>query len=301
MVDATKFQTMERFLGINNVEDKTRLVPTVANHEYVYPLQQASNVEIDNSYAIRSRSGFDNVLSGTDIHSLWSDGDTCLYVDELTLTKLYPDYTTLALRSGLTHAARMSYAPNNDRVYYSNGHEIGYVKANASSLIVDPAIEFKIPLPSGQLIEYYRGSLYVAKENVLYISDPLCDYFDIRTGYKQFTSNITLLRAVDDGIYIGDTRIWWLKGDGIDAFERVEAYAHPAIMYTDTKVNGQHVGDGVRGNVAIWTCNNGICVGGNDGNVANVTEARYLFAESSKGAGFIKEKDGLRQYINSLY
>ena len=33
MADALQSQTMARFLGLNNVDDATRLIPIVVNHE----------------------------------------------------------------------------------------------------------------------------------------------------------------------------------------------------------------------------------------------------------------------------
>jgi hypothetical protein len=301
MPDATKYQTMDRFIGIDNVNDPTRLYPVVADRTYVYPLQSALNMEIDNTYGISSRAGYDDVLTGTDIHSLWSDNTTCLYVDGGTLYQMKTGYNTVALRTGLTLGARMTYAPVNDRIYYTNRHQIGYVKAEASILLTDPALEFKMPLPPGQFIEYYRGCLYVAADTILYISDPLCDYFDIRTGYKLFTSPITLLRAVDEGLYVGDDKIYWVQGKGADEFDRDLAYSYRAIPYTDVRVNGQNVGDGIKGNVAIWTCENGICIGDNAGAVVNITEARYTFTACGRGAGFVRENNNVRHYINTLY
>ena len=300
MVDIVKLQTLDKFMGINNVDPDTRLVPVVVNREYVYPLLQAANVIIDNSYGIASRPGFDDVLTGTDVHSLWSDGTTALFVDAASLKKLNTDYTTVTLRS-VTAGARMSYAPWNTRVYYTNGYEIGYVLGSTSNLLVDPALEFKMPLPAGKFIEYYRGCLYVANDNVLYRSDPLCDYFDVRKGYHQFSGNITMLRAVDTGLYVADEKVWWLKGDTGDEFDRTEAYSSKPIPYTDIRTNGQNVGDGAKGNVALWTGKSGICIGDNSGQVVNLTEARYTFAECSEGAVFVRESGNVRHYVNSLF
>ena len=289
-------------MGINNVNDPVRLVPVVVNHAYVYPLQQASNVDIDNTFRIASRSGYGTSgVTGTDIHSLWSDNITCLFVDGTNLKELGTGYTTVTLKGLLTLGYRMSYAPFNDRIYYTNGHQIGYVKANIDYGLVDPSKEFKLSLPAGQLIEYYGGCLYVAKDNVLYISDPLCDYFDVRTGYKQFSSAITLLRAVDEGLYIGDDKTWWVGGDSPDVLERKEAYGHRPIIYTDVCVNGQDIGDGIKGKVAMWTADNGICLGDNSGTVVNLTEGRYTFTARGQGAGFIRINNNIKHYVNSLF
>lgn len=301
MVDVAKFQTLERFSGVVNVDDATRLDPLVVNREYVYPLQQANNVHIDNTYGIHSRPAHALVLAGTDIHSLFSDNETCLFVDGGTLKNLGEGYTTISLRSGLTLDARMSYAPWNDRIYYTNYYQIGYVKSQVSYSLIDPSLTFKRPLPAGQLIAYYRARLYVARDSTLYISDPLCDYYDIRNGYKRFSNRITMIRPVDDGIYVGDQKVYWLKGAAPEDFDRNEVYPHAPIPYTDVNVNGQYVGEGVKGNVAMWTGLNGICLGDNTGQVVNLTDGRYTFAGGGEGAAFIRDDNNVRHYINSLY
>jgi hypothetical protein len=301
MADIAKFQTMDKFLGVNTVEDPVRLSPAVVNREYVYPLQSAINVEIDNSYMLKSRSGMTSVLSGSDIHSLWADGANCFFVDGATLKRLNSDYTTVTLAAPLAPSQRVSYAPFNDRVYYTNGFQVGYVQGNSAAGIPDPLLQFKRPLPAGQLIEYYRGCLYVASGSILYISDPFCDYYDTRRGYYQFSSVITLLRAVDAGLYVGDTSVWWVHGESIEDFSRVESYTHSAIIHTDVRVPGQHVLEGIDGNVALWTSASGVCLGDNAGTIINLTEARYSLVQTDRGSAFIRDINNTRHYINSMY
>ena len=300
MADIIKYQTMEKFLGINNVDNSTRLVPLIINHEYVYSLQQANNMDIDNTYGLSSRSGYSGILSGLDIHSL-SDDAPGFFVDDDTLKKLNIDYSVISLRSGLTSGARMSYTPFNNRIYYTNGYEIGYIQSIVDYPLVDPALEFKLPLPAGQFIEYFMSCLYVAVGKKLYISDPLCDYYDVRTGYRIFNEQITMLRAVDDGLYVSDDRIWFVKGKGNEDFERIEVYSHRAISYTDVRINSQDMNNEMKGNMVIWTGENGICIGNNDGVVVNLTESRYTFTPTNQGAGFIRSENNVRHYINSLY
>ena len=301
-MDATIHQSVDRFSGITNVDEPTRLFPVVVDRmHYVYPLQQANNVEIDNTYGISSRSGYTSVKTGTDIHSLWSDDKVCLYADGATLYELGTGYGLVAIRADLFTGARISYAPFNDRIYYTNEHQIGYVKGSADHYIPDPALEFKLPLPAGQFIEVFMGCLYVARDNVLYIGDPLCDYYDTRYGFRIFNKRMTMLRAVDDGLYVSDDRIWFVKGKGSDEFERDEVYPVRAIPHTDVKVAGKYIDDGMAGNVALWTGENGVCLGNNSGVVINLTEARYTFTPRGKGAGFVRENANVRHYVNSIY
>ena len=300
-MDAIKSQTIRKFSGINNVDPTTRLDPVIINHEYVYPVTQANNLDVDNTFQITSRSGYTSVKTGTDIHSMWSDGANCLYADGATLYKLGTGYGVLSLRSDLTLGTRISYAPFNDRIYYTNEYQIGYIKDDADNSLAYPNREFKTALPAGQLIETFMGCLYVAKDNILYISDPLCDYYDIRHGYRIFNSRITLLRAVDTGIYISDDQVWFIKGKGNDEFERDNPYPSRAIPHTDIRVPGKYIDDSMPGNVAIWTGENGICLGDNSGNVINLTDTRYTFTARGRGTAFIRENNNIRHYINSLY
>jgi hypothetical protein len=300
-MDATKVQTIRKFIGINNVDDAVRLEPKVVDREYLVPLLQANNVDIDNSYSLSSRSPYTTVKAGTDIHSLWSDGNVCFYADSGSLLKLDSLYNTKTLRTGMQLGARISYAPWNERYYYTNRCQIGYVMYDTAYNLSDPDIRYKLPLPAGQLIEYYKGCLYVAKDDCLYISDPLCDYYDIRDGYKRMKGDISLLRAVDTGIYIGDDVVRFMNGKGGDDFEIEEVYPHRPVMFTDIRQSGRDIGGGVVGNVALFTCDNGICVGTNTGLVENLTEEQYLFTSTGEGAAFIKNTNDVHHYINSLY
>jgi hypothetical protein len=195
----------------------------------------------------------------------------------------------------------MSYASWNDKIYFTNRFEIRYIQHNESHELVDPGIEFKLPLPPGQLIEQFKSRLYVARGKVLYISDPLCDYYDVRDGYKIFANNITLLRAIDEGMYAGDDKIWWLKGETPEELDRREAYSHRPIMHTDVRLDGQHIGEGLKGKIAMWTGENGICLGDNSGFVENLTEARYVFTGTERGASLIRDINNVRHYITTLF
>lgn len=301
-MDAITHQKIDRFVGLNNVESPYRLfVKYIDNFTPGHYLAQANNVRIDNSYQLESRGGYTRVKSGSNIHSMWSDGVNCFYIDGASLYQLGTAYTAVALRSGLTLNAKMSYAPFNYKTYYTNNHQIGYIEHDTDHSLVDPVREFKLPLPAGKFIECFMACLYVAVGKILYISDPLSDYYDTRNGYKIFSQDITMVRAVDDGLYVSDDRIWFCHGKSNEDFERIEAYPSRAIPYTDLRVNTQYINDNLKGNIAMWTSENGICMGDNSGNVVNLTEQRYTFTAHGIGAAFIRESGNVRHYVNSLY
>ena len=297
-------QAIERFFGINNVDPPHRLFPINLGHHYIYPLQQANNVDIDNSYGLASRGGYGTaMIAGTNIHSLWSNTEktVSMFVDTATLYMIQPDFTKLAVATGLNLNARMSYTSANDRVYYTNKYQIGYIHNGVNNLLIDPQINFKAPLPAGQFIEFFRGCLYVAKDNIIYVSDPLCDYYDIRHGYMIFADYITMLRGVnEDGIYVGGPQIYFLKGRANEDYERLNVYSVGVIPYTDVTVNGKYIDESFE-DIVMFTSINGVCMGDGKGVITNLTEARYNLTPPHQGSGFIREKNNVRHYINTLY
>jgi len=301
-MDASDQKSVERFSGINNVDEAYRLFPQIIDRRWnVFPLREANNVLIDNTYALKSRLGFGSaVLTGTDVHSLWSDGKRCFFVDGGTLYEMDLVYNKKVIMT-VTPRFRVSYTPVNDRYYLTNEREIGYIKGASFYSCMTPGREFKLPLPAGSHIEYFMGCLFVSVRNVLYISDPLCDYYDTRTGYRIFADDITMIRAVDNGLYISDKKVWFVQGKGNDEFKRVEVESEPAIPFTDLRTSADSMGYGVSGDVAVWTSETGIVVGDSGGTVKNLTMDRYKMNKHGRGSAFVRNENNVEHYINTLY
>lgn len=299
-MDVSKQPSVARFLGVNNVDEMHRLFPVERDVGLVYPAREANNLDIDNTYAISSRSPYTQVLAGTDIHSLWSDGKRCFFVDGAVLYELDVNYNKTVITTASPNA-RMVYVPVNDRYYFTNGMEIGYIKGSTAYACMDPSREFKAPLPAGSHIEYFMGCLYVSARNILYISDPLCDYYDTRIGYRIFTDEITMIRAVDNGLYVSDKEVWFVQGKGNDEFRKSGADSEPAIPYTDVKISAKNMGLNAAGDVAIWTSASGICIGDDGGAVRNITKDQYHMPEHGRGAAFVRNNENVIHYVNTLF
>lgn len=298
-MNASDQRSVSKFSGVNNVDEMYRLLPAIVGHAYVYPLREANNVLIDNTFAVKSRPGFTLVLSGADINSLWSDGKRCFFVDGANLYEF--DGTNGIFITGITVGGWLSYAPVNDRYYWTNERQIGYIRGAANNALMIPGREFKQPLPAGSHVEYFMGCLFVSVRNVLYISDPLREYYDTRNGYRQFADDITMIRAVDNGLYVSDKKVWFIAGKGNDEFKRVEVESEPAIPFTDLRTSAESMGYGVSGDVAVWTSETGICVGDSSGTVKNLTEDRYHMNSYGGGAAFVRNKNNVKHYINTLF
>ena len=92
------------------------------------------NVDIDETGKVSRRFGMRRVISGTDVHSLWVDGDgdgddpsQGFYVDGSNLYFLTKGLVASVAMTGLTPGRRMSYVETARRIYFSNGVDAGVV------------------------------------------------------------------------------------------------------------------------------------------------------------------------------
>jgi len=131
--------------------------------------------------------------SGSGIHSLWSNGNICLFVQGPDLKRLNPDCTATTVLPGVG-PARMVYVEVAGTVCLTNGTVIGYVREGAFTTFPDPGQKYKTPMIPGHLIEYFNGRLYVTRDNEIWFSDPMAlGRTDERRNFKQLPSRVTLL------------------------------------------------------------------------------------------------------------
>ena len=97
----------------------------------------------------------------------------------------------------------------------------------------------------GHLIEYFNGRLYVARDNQIWFSDPMALMrTDKRRNFKQLPSRVTLLSAVEDGIYVSDLeRTYFMGGGDPGEVALIDKADYPAIPYTAQKIDAARIGD----------------------------------------------------------
>lgn len=112
----------ERFKGLNNLLSVTE--------KGIRWLERGDNIDITNSGGWKIRKGF-RQRKAIDGHSLWSDGDICLYREGTNLVRLFPDSSTLNLRTNLSsNELPMSYLSLLGKIYYSDGRNKGVIVHN---------------------------------------------------------------------------------------------------------------------------------------------------------------------------
>jgi len=92
-------------------------------------LEAAINVDLDDTKHLSRRGGFTSKASGSS-HSIWSNGEICLFVAGGVLKRMHRDYSVETLRSGLTDIP-MAYESVAGTVYYTNGLESGIIQNGA--------------------------------------------------------------------------------------------------------------------------------------------------------------------------
>lgn len=102
-----------KWLGINN-----RAVSFRGNKEG--ELDAAENCFIDDTGALHRREGYRQVSSGA-AHSLYADGDICLFRRGSELRRFYPDQTERVLLSDCPVGSRMAYRRVGSQTYMTDG------------------------------------------------------------------------------------------------------------------------------------------------------------------------------------
>jgi hypothetical protein len=107
------------FRGIDTVAapERVRALPT-REHPLV-DLVEAVNIDLDDTGRAARRAGQTLVASGA-THSLWSNGQVCLFVRSGLMYRMSETFALTAIAGGLADAT-VSYAEANDRIYHANG------------------------------------------------------------------------------------------------------------------------------------------------------------------------------------
>lgn len=302
-MDETPLFRFTRIKGINNIDSNAYRfsVSADSNHQPILFMKVVENLDIDNSFMLTKRPGYASKLSGTGIHSLWSNGLKCFFVDGDSLYELLPDYTITLLRSNVN--GRLAYASFNNRIYLTNNLDlIAYYLAGAIHTLSQPVIEFKLPLPPGSHIAVHYNSILVAKDDTLFISDSLCDFYDIRYGYRRFESGIDMILPVKSGIYISDQNgVWFISGTTHEEFKRYKVSDTKAIPGTGIITDSANFFEpGGGGMVAVWTSSNGIFIGDENGNVKNLTNSSYSVGDFGLGSAVLRDVSGVSHYLVSM-
>ena len=299
--------------GVNNKLDPTRI--SIDFKTGICALAEGVNINIDDTGRIDRCRGFTATSITDAMHSLFDCGSYALGVSGDALQVINPNYSVSSIRN-VTENARMRYVKFNDVIFYLNGYEKGYVQNKVSyawtrSTYTGPTTDrtYSDP-PIGYILEIYKGRMLIAvrKSNAYFIKFSEAGYlgrFDMALNGMPFQSHIRMVRSVQNGFYVStDDAIYWISGPisiwegGLQFPPIMQVADYPSVEGTDLIVPGSRIGDGIPGEIAIWTAGQGkgICIGTMDGRFQNLTEGELTYPDAHYGTALYK--DG--KYIVSL-
>lgn len=299
-------------LGINNKIDPLR-------HQYnsdtgVGFLAEAVNCDIDDSGMISRRSG-QVELSAVTSHSVFCDKGDCFVMQDRTvendaaLYKVGTDLSLTGVRSGMTKAARTSFCQVGAKTYYSNGYQNGVIEDGISSPwpvvtthVGAVTVRAFYDAPIGNHLAFFQQAMWIAEDNVIWVSEPNAfGKFDFSRKYFQFGSNVILIKPVSGGVWVSDESkigfiassnkfedMRWDKKSSFPAHEWSENIELVDLSKTELQIPGLS---------AVWSNDQGICVGTADGELIITTKEKLVYPTGASGATVVNGYN----IINTVY
>lgn len=301
------------FDGIRNTVSPERLG--------VKDLEAAVNIDLDDVGQARRRRGYRKITTGS-WHSLRDLGDIRLVVLDGVLGFLTDGLQHIAL--GTVGDDPLSYTRVGGVIYFSSRTVAGKI-VNGSiepwgeqgagewlSPVIRPtetlgaiAGRYLTAPPNATEIEAYKGRIYLAADNVLWATELyLYDKVDASKNYIMLEHDITMVRAVGDGLYVGTTaQLLFLRGNLSEGLKLDTVMESPvvrgsSVMVPIPKVHPRAATQPVpEGTAPVFMTGEGICVGLDNGEVYNLTQDHVVFPQAVRAAALYREDQGANTYV----
>lgn len=194
---------------------------------------------------------------------------------------------------------------NGNTLYFS---QIGLlnttVTITSQSNLINPLKTFGLDAPPlGHIIKYYRGRMFIAQDNILWFSEPYqYEHFNLSSNYIEFPDRIREVMPVEDGIWIGSDRLYYLSGEDALSFKRSTKEEIKVVEGTAHKVSGSyvHLDNTPIGYKWLVTSDLGIFILFNQGLVINMTSDFLALNKADSGTSIFIENSGMNKYLSIL-
>ncbi|MDO9566680.1 MAG: hypothetical protein Q7J15_08070 [Candidatus Desulfaltia sp.] len=294
--------------GLNTKLDPARI--KFDSRTGVSDLTACMNCDIDDSGRISRRGGYATTARTESWENLFGCGNYGLGTKGNALCVIESDMSYTALRN-VTTGAKMSWVRDTDGtqdiIYYCNNYEKGRVinKVSYSWPLIVPVgvvtIKEFFEAPIGHILSIRNGRMFIAQNNILWYSEPNTYYaYRLGANFFGFSSRLRMIQAVSStqegkgGLWISDSEsIYWFGGNIMPTARemplQVKVADYPAIENTAVKLPGSRVGEGLQGEVVVFTTPKGIIIGDSNGNLLNITERKVDLPNGLTGAGLYKD------------
>lgn len=305
------------FSGVRNTVSPERLQPG--------ELEAAVNVDIDDVGQVRRRRGYTRLHAG-DHHSLITIDSRNFVVRDGVLGTLDSSNTFAALVS--VGSDPLSYTSVGSDIFISSRSFSGKIVAGVAEdwgerggagQWISPVMRPTETLgavagrhlsspPLATEIEHYKGRIYLASERWLWATELyLYDHVDKTRNFLQFEHDMTMLAAVEDGLYVGTTeQLFFLSGTLSKGFVRTAVLDAGVIRGSKVIVPTSKIHPEARngpvpeGNSPVFLTTKGICVGLEGGRAYNLTQDRTQFPSTDRAAALYREDQGASSYIAAM-
>lgn len=153
--------------------------------------------------------------------------------------------------------------------------------------------QFGTKPPAGHILEYHNGRIYCALGQVVWYTDPL-RYGLVRQhrNFLLYPAPVTVMKAVEDGIYLCADQTYFITGVDTDQFAQREVLPYGAVKGTGIDLG--------KTKQVAWFSDYGFVVAGLQGQVKNLSEERSAVSRFTSGSMLFREQRGLRQLIATL-
>lgn len=170
-----------------------------------------------------------------------------------------------------------------------------YNVANQTARILET--QFGMEPPAGSNLEYYNGRIYIGSGNVVWVTEPLRYGLVKRaTGFYLFGSDVTMIKAVQDGVFVAADLTYFLSGIDTPNLDNLDVLPYGAIDCQPIEIEKT-----VEGVIRVaWWSERGLCIGERGGKVTNLMEDKVAVSKFKRGSLMFRENDGIRQIVACL-
>ena len=146
-------------------------------------------------------------------------------------------------------------------------------------------------MPPGQIVRMHKGSLLVARDNLMIASAPYRHgVYDPERAYVPFPERITVMEPVTNGVFVCAGKTYWLGSVFGDA------------SLQEKLPFGGLFGSGVfspEEERAYWQTPSGLVAGDSSGNVQLLQDDVLMFSEATAGATAYLTRDGRKSVVTT--
>ena len=304
---------LQVFEGLRNNVAPERLKPG--------ELERALNVDIDDAGQVRRRRGRTLVSSGN-YHSLKPHMGEVYGVKNGELGVIAPNYTFSSIVA--VGSDPLSYTSVDDTLYFSSRSASGKIRGYTAtswgqtggagewlSPVISPTEtmgevfgQMLNAPPLAEFITYYKGRIYLGSRKWIWGTELYrYDEVDRTRNFVQVTSDLTMLEAVENGIFVGaEDGIRFLSGTLSKGLKHDKISDAVPVRGSVARMPASRVYPQARdsvpaeGNAIVFLTNQGIMAGFDNGQIFNLTYTKMNFPKAVSAAGLYREQDGVNQY-----